>query len=296
MTVGTNEQRSLSNDKHASGQWRTRTVFLSNPAGRALVSFLSYKRNGVDRLARSTAPDSLVIDLGTGQGAYAHWFTGACRRSTVVAVDWSFEALRRMRPGRILRLCADAQLLPLKAACADALYSVDTLGHLEHIEAALDEIVRVTKSDSPVFIHSECGSYRKRWPDSMLMRRIGYDLPARLDGHISLLDYEALRALVTRRFLTIKIWSPAGVTGWLTGYPEKYMLAFSEAGCGTLYLLTKLFSLLKKNTVTGICLRLMNSSINHLEVAIGLSGGGSFFARLRRPEQAAMSARSREPI
>jgi SAM-dependent methyltransferase len=289
MTEGTAASRNFSNRKHASGAWRTRTVFLVNPVARAVASFLSYKRAGVDRLARELRLDHrLVVDLGAGQGAYAHWFLGR-RVATVITIDWSAEALRRMpvpRCGKVLRLCADAQKLPLKPGTADALFTIDMLGHTENIEQALDEILRVVKNGAPVFLHSECGSYKDRWPDAMLIRRIGYDFPARSDGHQSLLAYKELRAHVSRRFYAEKVWSPAGITGWLTGYPEKYRPAFKEAGCTALQTLTALFALIKKTPGAGLALRFVNSSINHIETALGMTGGGgSFFARLRKPDQ-----------
>jgi SAM-dependent methyltransferase len=204
----------------------------------------------------------------------------------VVAIDLSFEALRRLPPprsGTILRLCADGHHLPLKGACADTFYSVDTLGHVAQPAQVLDEILRVVKPDAQLFLHSECSDYRDRWPDRMLIKRLGYDLPARHDGHISLLPVAALRALVSRRFLIDRIWSPAGLTGWLTGYPEKYLPAFRAAHCRTLAFLTAVFAFVKKTPVAGFLLRLGNGSLNHLEIALGIQGGGSVFILLHKP-------------
>jgi SAM-dependent methyltransferase len=286
MTDGTTAPRTFSDEKHAAGDWRTRTLFLSGPVFRAAAAFFSFKRWGVDRLAHNAARRSLVVDLGAGQGAYSHWFLGKCP-STVVAIDWSVEALRRIplpRRGKVLRLCADAEMLPLKPGTADVLFTVDTLGHVANMERALDEILRVVKPGAPLFLHSECGSYKERWPDAMLIKRLGYDFLARRDGHRSLLTYEELRRLVSGRFRVDRIWSPAGLTGWLTGYPENYGLAFKEAGCTALRAVTAPFALMKRTPVAGLALRFVNSCINRLEMAIGLTGGGSFFALLRKPE------------
>ena len=182
-----------------------------------------------------------------------------------------------------MKICADAGNVPLKSESADALFSLDTLGHVESIPKVLDEVLRIVKPGAPLFLHSECGDYRTRWPDTMLMQRIGYDFPARHDAHRSLLPYAALRALFSQRFHVDTILSAAGLTGWLTGYPEKYHYAFVKAGAPALALLTAFFSLIKRTPAAGVLLRLLNSTINHFELGLGLQGGGSCCARLRKP-------------
>jgi len=48
------------------------------PCARGLLSYLSYKRKGVDTLARAMGAQTpgFVFDAGSGKGAYAHWFLG----------------------------------------------------------------------------------------------------------------------------------------------------------------------------------------------------------------------------
>jgi SAM-dependent methyltransferase len=285
MAEGTAAYRDFADRKHASGQWRTRMVFGMNRPERAIASFCSGKRYGVDRLARVTPRNGITIDIGAGQGAYALWFSSV-NNGTVVAIDLSIEALRRHLPGKrgkIFRCCADGRHLPLKQTCADALYSVDTLGHVVDPAKVLDEILRVAKPGARLFLHSECSDYRGRWPDSMLLKRLGYDLLAQHDGHVSLLPVATWRTLVSRRFLAERIWSPAGLTGWLTGYPEKYMIYFRAGRCRALAILTAVFAFVKKAPITGLFLRILNASLNHLEMALGIQGGGSVFMLLRKP-------------
>lgn len=286
--------RSFADKKHAAGQWRTRTLLVRWRPVRMLASFVSYKRGGVDRLARAAPRHALAVDLGAGQGAYALWYLGAAAEgASVVAVDCSFEALRRVarpRRGKIMRVCADAEALPLRSECGDALYSVDALGHLQDMEKALDEAVRVTRPGARLFLHSECGSPQKRWPDKALIRRLGYDFGARLDGHRSLFTYEELRAFYGRRFHIESIWSPAGCTGWLTGYPEKYRPAFAAAGFRSLAALTAVFAFVKRAPLAGLLLRGLNACINRVERAVGFDGGGSVFAVLRKPVRAGAGA------
>jgi hypothetical protein len=96
---------------------------------------------------------------------------------------------------------------------------------------------------------------------------------------------EELHAVIARRFQIDSSWSPAGLTGWLTGYPEKYRLAFAKARLPLLVGLTALFALVKRLPLLGTLLRLKNSLLNRLELALGLQGGGSFFAMCRKPER-----------
>jgi SAM-dependent methyltransferase len=285
MAEGNAAQRAFADRKHAGGEWRTRKALLMWRPFRAFASFLSYKRYGVDLLARTALKNSITIDFGAGQGAYAHWFSSV-NNTMVVAIDLSFEALRRCPPARrgtILRVCADGQALPFKPACADMLYSVDTLGHVPDINKALDEMLRVTRPGARLFLHSECADYRNRWPDRMLIKRLGYDLPARCDGHVSLVPSAELHTLAARRFKVEQSWSPAGLSGWLTGYPEKYQPAFMAARCRQLAVITAVFAFVKRMPILGFLLRLLNSSLNHLELALGLCAGGSLFMLLRKP-------------
>jgi len=281
--------RSFSDEKHASGAWRTTTIATANPLIRSLLRYCSFKRSGVDDLAKTVriaSPKSLVIDLGSGQGAYAHWFLSRNANAAIIALDFSREALSRMpspRQGTIFKLCADADALPIKSESIDALFSCDALGHVKSIAGTLDEILRIVKPGAPLFLHSECGDYRNRWPDSMLIKRIGYDFLAQYDGHQSILPSATLRSLYTQRFRVESIFSAAGLTGWLTGYPEKYRLAFAKAGMPVLAMLTGFFAIMKKMPVVGVMLRIKNATINHLELALGIQGGGSCCARMRKP-------------
>ena len=47
--------------------------------------------------------------------------------------------------------------------------------------------------------------------------------------------------------------------------------------------MTAAFAIVKKTPLAGVVLRLLNGTLNHMEVALGLEGGGSVFMRLRKP-------------
>lgn len=279
MTSGA-KQREFAELKHRSGQWRSRIIHSRNIILRSIINFFSFKRKGVDDLSRFCPRSSIVVDFGSGQGAYSFWFSQRCE-CKIISIDWSFDALKLIKKENlpnIFPVCADLASLPLKSECIDTLFSIDTLGHLTDQEKSLDEILRVCRPSAKLFLHSECGDYKKRWPDSMLIRKIGYDSPAEYDGHYSLRNHVQLRFLISKRFQLINFFSPAGIIGWILGYPEKYYPAFKKAGCPCLSLVSLVFSIIKKTPFLGILLRFINITINKFELFFGIEGGGSCFA------------------
>jgi ubiquinone/menaquinone biosynthesis C-methylase UbiE len=279
--------RHFSTDKHLRGQWDTRVAIAKNPFIRAIISYCSLKRALVDTLAKTSKAAHFVLDGGCGKGAYSHWYLGKRPLAVCIAVDWSEAALRTLRPaaggGQILRLCADVRFLPLTSGSMDALFSIDTLGHIDNCASALDEFSRVCKNGAPLFLHSECGDYRKKWPDSALIRRLGEDLIARHDGHNFLKEAAELYRLYSRRFQIQSFIHPAGYCGFILGYPEKYRMAFMQAHYRFLFFLTSIFALLKTTPALGAAIRLLNALTNHCEVFLGLKGGGSCFALMKKP-------------
>lgn len=284
--MSTRAERSFSRGKFQSGQWKTRKVSIRPGLLRSFADFISLKRKGVDHLASKCFSFHKVMDFGCGTGAYSRWFIDRCQ-CTILAVDWSIEALKSARlndnSGKVLPVCADLHLLPFKHESIDALFSVDALGHLSNQERALDEISRICRPGAQLFLHSECGDYRKRWPDNILLKKSGIDYLARLDGHYSIRQSSELNALLCRRFEVNRSCSPAGIFGWILGYPEKYRLAFKHARFYLLFLLTSFFALIKKLPLAGLIFRLLNAITNKVEIICGIEGGGSFFAHARKP-------------
>ena len=124
---------------------------------------------------------------------------------------------------------------------------------------------------------------QKKVADNILLRKSGIDYLARLDGHFSIRQSSELHASLCRRFEVNRSCSPAGIFGWILGYPEKYRLAFKHARFHLLFLLTSFFTLIKKLPLAGLIFRLLNSITNKIEVICGIEGGGSFFAHARKP-------------
>lgn len=278
--------RDFSVVKHARGDWNTKISRVHFAPLRRLYSFMSFKRELVEACADRCPDARLVFDIGCGTGAYSVWFIGRHPRTRVVSVDWSFNALHRFSArfaGSIMPVCADAQMLPFKPGCADAVISVDTLGHIPVPEKMLDETLRIMRPGAPAAIHSECADYRDRWPDTTLIARLGEDMPAQQDGHCSIMASAQVRSRLTQRFVVHRFYSPAGILGWLTGYPEKYLPAFKRASMHFPVVLCSLTAFVKKMPLAGALLRLFNICTNRAELFFGLSGGGSCFALITRP-------------
>jgi SAM-dependent methyltransferase len=280
------QQRDFSRGQHHRRRWDTRRAFIRSAAVRSFCGLLSLKRSGIGRLngflKGALAP---VLDLGAGNGAYAYWLLGGNPAATVVALDWSAEALRECPApprGKIMRVCGDAHLLPFRSRAFSGAYSIDTLGHLADFHKVLDELLRVTAPSATVFLHSECSDYRRRWPDRRLIAATGKDLGAEIDGHFFLRTTNELYQAYSRRFAVQHFYSPAGLLGWALGYPEKYLVMYRAAGWRVLAVLCALLAAVKKTPGLGIALRLINSLSNRIELFLGLSGGGSCFAFLKK--------------
>jgi SAM-dependent methyltransferase len=281
--MGKNQACAFNDAKHVRGEWDTTVLATRNRWVRACADFLSQKRRGVDELAGLT-PEGMVLDAGAGRFA-------SRSECGVVSVDSSFEALRRAAAhigrrrlkGKIFAVCADIGALPFREERFCASFCVDTLGHVADVNKVLDELLRCSAAGARLFLHSECADYRRRWPDRMLIRKLGEDLPARQDGHVGLLEARELFVLYTRRFRVVSFVNPAGYLGWFLGYPEKYRPAFAAAGLRGFALFLGFCAVVKNLPILGLIMRFKNALSNHLENFLGLTGGGSCFAFVRKP-------------
>jgi len=278
--------RDFSKYQHAKGVWDSRKVYAKSAVVKSIIKVFSFKRNGVSRLSKNKNKTSRVLDAGAGKGAYTHWFLQQCP-CTIYAVDWVFESLitiPKSQNGTVIRICADLQHLPIKSGCLDAAFSIDTIGHLEEKSKAISELARVTKIKSSLFIHSEISDYQRKWPDAMLIKKSGYDIIASIDGHHNLLSCSEMEQLCSQYFKIVSCVSPAGLMGWLIGYPEKYSIAFNKAHCVFWGYMVELCAKLKKITCLKLLLHCINIITNRIEILCRMGGGGSCFLMLEKVE------------
>ncbi len=281
------ENLAFSEDYHKANKWKTKISATRNPLLRALWNFCSFKRGGVNILASQLKNSQLVLDLGCGNGAYSCWFLGNKPRSRIIATDWSFTALQSitdLKKGPVQKVCADIHNLPFKPEMFDLIFSIDTFGHVSDLEKVLNETLRVAKKGANLFLHSECSDYRHRWPDRTLIRRNNKDILAEYDGHFSLKTSESIHSLYNQRFHIKSFFSPAGILGWIIGYPDKYYKGFKEARMHFFMCLTGIFTFIKRMPILGAALRFLNAFTNRVELYFGLYGGGSCFSFLEKPD------------
>ncbi|MBD3344850.1 MAG: methyltransferase domain-containing protein [Chitinivibrionales bacterium] len=279
--MGSPDKRAFSSAKHRHGEWNTRISNTKNVFLRLVWNLISFKRRGVDNVGKVASENSLILDLGSGNGAYAYWLLGR-KKCIIVTLDWSFDALRDCR--NMFRVCADMTTLPFKQNVFDHLYSIDALGHVDNPGMVLDEAGRVVKPGGHLFMHSECADYRDRWPDKSLIKLHGKDLLALQDGHFCLRHSHELYREYKKRFLLYSFFSPAGIAGWLLGYPEKYYPVFKKSRWHCAAIITLLFASIKRLPLLGGILRVINAVSNRCELVLGLKGGGSCFAQMKKAE------------
>jgi len=285
--------KNINENSHEAGMWATSICSAQNNIIRAYAGYLSLKRKGVADLSRTTINRGFVLDAGAGQGAYSIWYATAKKSfCKVISVDISFSALRRLQKNRdendltdaILPVCADMTALPFKHTRFVAAFSVDALGHVDNVDSALNELLRCVCPNAGIFLHSECNDYKSRWPDRMLIKTLGKDVVAEVDHHTGQMSSQELFKAYSRRFTVLSFVNPAGYLGWLIGYPEKYREAFALSRHPILSRIVGFFAAIKGMWGIGMVVRLKNALSNHLENFLGLTGGGSCFAHVKKPQ------------
>ncbi len=282
MSKKSNNLQAFSEKQHQSGKWSSRKSYPPVPFIKYLINLISLKRYFVYSLSKDRSINFL-LDMGCGKGAYSKWYLRNNKKSKIVAMDWSYKALKEINQHtNIFPVVADAQKMPFKPGVFDSAFSVDTLGHIENPQLALNELNRILIPDSIFFIHSECSDYQQRWPDKNLIRKLGKDFIAEKDGHFFIKGSSDLYKLFHSTFSVVKFLSPAGLTGWLTGYPESYRPLFKKAKMTIPYIISLPFFIIRSIPIFRQLLQLLNAIINRIEIYFKISGGGSVFAVLKK--------------
>lgn len=73
--------------------------------------------------------------------------------NNIVALNISREQLQSLKKFSVDLILADAQRLPLKESCTDLIVCKSTLHHLTDLNESIQEIKRVTSSNSEVFLY-----------------------------------------------------------------------------------------------------------------------------------------------
>ena len=100
-------------------------------------------------LLRKLPPESIVLDVGCGQGSF---YYETCL-GTIVAMDLALqESSLRKRAPHVAHMCADVAAIPLASRSVDAVISNHTMEHFADYKAALSEIARVLRPDGWVWV------------------------------------------------------------------------------------------------------------------------------------------------
>ena len=132
---------------------KTKIKHSFSDAAKTYDSVASLQRQiGLD-LLNSQALDNLqgvVLDLGCGTGFLTQELAPHCHHASLIALDLSQMMLERCREKVGLKshyICADAEKLPLKAQCLNAIFSNVALQWCYPIDEALSELHRVLASE-----------------------------------------------------------------------------------------------------------------------------------------------------
>jgi SAM-dependent methyltransferase len=118
-----------------------------------------------------------VLNLGCGNAPQAVVYRGAFR--WMVGVDIQEKRLRGSRATcraaqvtNFQPLRADAEMLPLRDACFDAVLAIDVIEHLRHPERMLDDVARVLRPGGRMLVTFPAAHDHFRDATSFVVRRV----------------------------------------------------------------------------------------------------------------------------
>ncbi len=102
----------------------------------------------------AVSQDAVTLEAGSGPAFASSMMNKSSKVDFSIALDIDLEALEeaRKRDKTLSLVVADLEHLPIRTDCIDLVWNSSTLEHLPAPEAALDEMVRVTKNKGKVFV------------------------------------------------------------------------------------------------------------------------------------------------
>jgi len=280
------DARKFSESKHATHHWTTRKHNVSQKVVFWASMVLSFKRRYLFAMVKKVKRNGVVLDLGSGNGAYAAEVISRRSDVRIIALDWSEKAFQSpfYSTERISRIVADAKCLPIKDGVLDAMYTIDFLGHIKNSGSIICKTAKLLRSGAPAFIHSEISDYRKHFPDRIMLKKNNADLLAEIDGHIGIKPYKKLKQQVKNGFVILATSSPRGTLGWLLGYPDKYAMIAQKSSMRRLYNVCCFFARMKKHAALRIVMQILNVVSNEIENRLHMAPGGSAFFQVKKSE------------
>jgi len=111
-------------------------------------------------LNRVKKQDHIILDIGTGSGRNIRFLTNAIDEIKITSIDPSLKALETVKENIILEsngqeltlIGGVAECAPFREGVFDLVFSVMSLHHIENIDLALQEMVRVLKKSGNLLV------------------------------------------------------------------------------------------------------------------------------------------------
>ncbi len=113
-----------------------------------------------EMLKRVNKQSHIILDIGTGSGRNIRFLANAIDDINIFSIDPSLKALETVKENIILEstrqeltlIGGDAEHAPFKEGSFDLVFSVMSLHHIENIDLALQEMVRVLKTSGNLLV------------------------------------------------------------------------------------------------------------------------------------------------
>lgn len=164
-----------------------------------------YRRRFMLRRAATMAklahlnPNSVILEVGCGTGNYTqYWFNSSTK---ICGLDLSRGMLRQAASkiglDKLMLIQADAEYLPFKDSCFDAVLTISTLEHLDDIPQALREMKRVAKKSGRIVVSIPNNNPMQRNLARLYNKFVGFfltDHPFRPSRYRESLTHQSLTA------------------------------------------------------------------------------------------------------
>ncbi len=110
-----------------------------------------YRARILNKARLNLSPQSIVLDVGCGEGWHGLDFTKTAQ--TVIGIDVTLSPVwRKIKQKNLYFVISDTYFLPFKDKIFDRIYLKDVLHHLKEPDRAFREIMRVTKKGGEIYL------------------------------------------------------------------------------------------------------------------------------------------------
>ena len=153
-----------------------------------------------------------ILDIGSGDGKYTHFFAAESPQSQVVPTDISMVRMERLKSQEFFGPVSSACHLPFRNRVFGRIFLMQVIEHINNSDAVMKECARVLLPDGVCFVTTP--NYPiKRFYDWLQVIRYGkvnriFDDPT----HCSKFDSTRLKKVVSRYFKNVEVF-PTFIAG-----------------------------------------------------------------------------------